>query len=184
MNPPTIEAGKAEWRTWAEGRRLQIDFPTVSRLVTAHLLEWRPLHDAGAVLIYLPLATEIDLTALIDVGVPCVATRTPERGGALTLHALGGALERHRYGFLQPAADAPPVEAVDVDLVLTPGLVFGRSGSRLGRGAGYYDELFTRLPNAYRVGVVPSPLVVSAVPVEKHDVSMHALATELGISVL
>lgn len=184
MTAPDDGAGKAEWRTWAEAQRSQIDFATVSRLVTAHLLEWRPLHDALGVLIYLPLATEIDLTPLVDVGVPCVATRTPERGGALALHALGGPLERHRYGFLQPTADAPPVTADDIDLVLTPGLVFGRSGTRLGRGAGYYDELFTRLSNAYRVGVVPSQLVVPAVPVERHDVSMHALATELGITVL
>ena len=184
MTAPTVGASKADWRTWAEAKRSQVEFPTVSRLVTAHLLAWRRLHEALAVLIYLPLPTEIDLTALVDAGVPCVATRTPERGGALTLHTLGGPLERHRYGFLQPMADATPVSADDVDLALTPGLAFGRFGSRLGRGAGYYDELFTRLPNAYRVGVVPSQLVVPAFPVESHDVAMHALATELGITVV
>lgn len=181
MTAPLSSASKAAWREWAERRRSEVDFATVSRLVTTWLLRWRTVTDANAVLVYLPMGTEIDL-ALVCERVRCVATRTPERRGKLTIHELGSELERHRYGFMQPTAESPLVEESEIDVVLTPGLVFAQSGERLGRGAGYYDELFTRLPNATRIGVVPSQLVVPQIPTEAHDVPMHALVTEIGIT--
>ena len=182
MTRPASTASKDEWRSWARQVRAGVDFGIVSRLVVGRLAEWRTLRAARAVLIYLPLGDEIDVTPLGELAIRVVTTRTPDTGGSLTVHELGGRLERHRYGFLQPAADAPIVADDDVDVVLTPGLSFDRRGGRLGRGAGYYDELFTRLRNARRVGVVPSIAVVDRLPTERHDVPMHHLATELGIA--
>lgn len=154
----------------------------LSPLVVRNLAGMRPLDAGGAVLIYFPLGDEIDLTPLLDSGVNVAATRTPHRGGILDICDATGALETHRYGFLQPAADATVLAPDDIAVVLTPGLVFDLAGTRLGRGAGYYDELFTRLPQAYRVGVVPSTMVVPSLPRERHDVAMHALVTELGFA--
>jgi 5-formyltetrahydrofolate cyclo-ligase len=74
-----------------------------------------------------------------------------------------------------------------VDLVLVPGLGFGRDGARIGFGAGHYDRaLATR-----HGGVMPTLCGVcfsefldplgQAVPMASHDVRMHYVATELGV---
>jgi 5-formyltetrahydrofolate cyclo-ligase len=67
-------------------------------------------------------------------------------------------------------------------VALVPGMLFDRTGGRLGHGAGYYDRLLPGLgPTVPRVGVVPTALVVDALPCEAHDVPMTHLATEAGV---
>ncbi len=181
MAGPSSRASKEEWRTWARSVRSGLDFQELSQRVVVGLLAWEGLQ--GVVLTYHPLADEIDLSPLAESEVELVVTRTPDRG-PLTVHPYASPTEWHRYGFLQPLADAPQVDPVEIDVALVPGLAFDRTGIRLGRGSGYFDELLTRLePGVPRVGIVPSALVVDALPEKPHDVAMTHLATEGGVSV-
>lgn len=179
--PATI-ADKDEWRRWAKAVRKQGIPDSVHRAVTGGIREWLPTARSGSVVLYLPLPDEVDITGVMDDPARSyVLTRTPT-DGPLTLHPSDGPRERHRYGFEQPTADAPVVDPVTVGVVLVPGLAFDRDGQRLGRGAGYYD---TFLPSTQsdvpRVAVVPSWLIVDAIPIEAHDVPMTHFATEHGV---
>ena len=53
-----------------------------------------------------------------------------------------------------------------------PGVVFDYMGNRIGRGRGYYDRLFPKMPNAERIGVCFGEQMVDIVPCEKHDLPM------------
>lgn len=138
----------------------------------------------GWIVTYRALAHEVDISGLEDrpgVG-PFALTRTPATGSDLTVHPVGGAVERHRWGFEQPTAAPPPVPLGLVAVVLVPGLAFDRRGNRLGHGGGFYDRLLAKLPaTTWRVGVTPSEMVVDRLPVEGHDVAMTHLATEAGV---
>ncbi len=181
---PPPGAPKSEWRAWARARRAGIDWASASAAIVAVLAAWEPLAAAGTTLVYLPLPDEVDLTPLRDAGLATrfLATRTPERGGELTVHHLDGPLQVHRHGFLQPHPMTPQVDPEEIDLLLLPGLAFDLYGSRLGRGAGYFDRLLPRCrDDATRVGVVPAELVVDELPVDAHDVRVGVLATEEGM---
>lgn len=150
----------------------------VSVPITAALGAWGRLR--GRVLLYLPMPDEPDLTSI--EGPELNVTRTPDDGGPLTIHRLGGKLERHHLGFDQPIASEPEVEPWTIDMALVPGLAFDRSGHRIGRGAGYYDRLLPKLADdALRVGVAPQAVVVDELPTEPHDATMTHLVTEAGI---
>lgn len=177
--PPT---DKAAWRAWATVRRADVvlDHAAVVRGIEAFLAtlvlgpdEW--------VLTYRPMPGELDLDPLLARH-RCAVTRT-NPGARLTVHAADGPTERHRFGYLQPAAGAPEVPLAAVAVALVPGLAFDRTGVRLGHGAGYYDRLLPGLrPRAPRVGVVPAALLVAAgLPCEAHDVRMTHLASEDGV---
>ena len=181
---PPDDADKAAWRTWARDARSTIDMQELSGAVVDQLLQWPGLRAANRVLIYMPLADEINLTPMLDGDLAdrFVTTRTPDMGGELTIHELGGPLEVHRFGFLQPHASAPEVPPNEIDVALIPGLAFDLWGTRLGRGAGYYDELLQRMGRRpVRIGIVPAALVVDRLPAEDHDEKVRFLATEEGV---
>ncbi len=184
MTQPQPDAGKDDWREWARAQRAGINWDDVSEAIISSLREWIVPSNYQTVLVFLPLAEEVNLNPLIegDADTRFVATRTPDRGGELSLHELGGPLEVHRLGFLQPHDSARRVGADEIDIALLPGLAFDLYGARLGRGAGYFDRfLNSTRKGAKLVGVVPVELVVDRLPAEPHDVPVGFLATEEGV---
>ena len=148
--------------------------------ITSSLRRWQAIGPTTRVLAFDAMGDEPDVFAAADDGI-ALLTRTPD-AGELTVHRADGPMERHLMGYRQPAAGSDQVPLGDIDVVLVPGLAFGRDGSRLGRGRGYYDQLLPRLrPGAVLVGVVPDACVVERVPVEAHDVAVTHLATESGV---
>lgn len=157
--------------------------PAESEAVRAHLAGWLRQLDPSTVLLFAPMAGEVDLLPLRESlpGVVWAITRTPEEGW-LTVHPLGSAMERHRFGYLQPVEEAPLLDPSSIEVALVPGLLFDRRGGRLGRGRGFFDELLTRLGGkVVKVGVTVERRVVDAVPLEPGDVVMDYLATERGV---
>ena len=80
------------------------------------------------------------------------------------------------FGVWEPPATAPAVLPGQIDLVLVPGLAFGRDGSRLGYGGGYYDAFLSETA-ARRIGLAWSGALVDAVPAEPHDQLMDGVVT-------
>ena len=184
MSAPASNASKAQWRDWASSVRSGLDWSALSAATVEGLEKWDRLQHASRVLLYLPMANEIDIRSIMDRDLGCtwLTTRTPDSGTMLTVHELGGPLEVHQFGYLQPHRSAPQVDPLDIDLVLAPGLAFDLWGNRLGHGAGYYDRLLSATRHdAPRVGVVPVAVVVDRLPREVHDVPMTHLATEEGV---
>ncbi len=99
-------------------------------------------------------------------------------------------LQPRAFGLLEPGSIAGErtttaiTAELGVDLVLVPGLAFGRDGARLGHGPGHYDRLLAPVRDAdppRRWGVCFDDFVDpsgAAIPIEAHDVPMHAIVTE------
>lgn len=149
------------------------------------LVVWLADRPPSRVLVYLSMPGELPAERVVSL---CedrhrfFVTRTPP-SGPLTVHGFDAPRERHIFGFEQPVPEAPEVAPRTIDIVLTPGLCFDRSGGRIGWGQGYYDRLLALVrPEALRVGVTLDRLVVDEVPMEAHDLRMSHLATERGVS--
>jgi len=78
-------------------------------------------------------------------------------------------------GLRQPSTDAPEM---DPDIVLTPLLAFDAALNRLGQGAGHYDRVFERLPEAWRIGIAWSVQQVDALATDPWDMPLHGIVTE------
>ncbi len=101
------------------------------------------------------------------------------------------ALEPGRMGLREPPIVGEGVVAPGpehgVDLMLVPGLGFGRDGARIGFGAGHYDRALAQRPPgaaATLVGVCFAEFLDpfgEPIPVAAHDVAMRYVATELGV---
>jgi len=82
------------------------------------------------------------------------------------------------FGAMEPS-DGTPVDPVELDVVLTPGVAFDRAGGRVGYGGGFYDRLFRRTrADAFRVAVASDVQVVGdRLPGGPFDVPVHAVVT-------
>lgn len=76
-----------------------------------------------------------------------------------------------------------PVAPGGLDVAVVPGVAFDLDGRRLGYGGGHFDRLLARLrPSAPVVGVAFSTQVVGRLPADEHDVAVHVLVTEQGVT--
>jgi 5-formyltetrahydrofolate cyclo-ligase len=175
----TIGREKEKWRSIAAGIA-----PTTSEesdAISGVVREVMRRHGWHAVLTFLPMPGEVDLGLLqSDRDLTLAITRTPSKG-PLTVHALEEPLERHPFGYMQPRADASPVDPRGLEVVLVPGLLFARDGGRLGHGKGYYDKLLSSFrPRPYLIGTTVNRRLVDHLPMTERDVWMDGVATETG----
>ena len=149
--------------------------------MTTHLRRWLSERDPSRVLVYLPMAGEVDVTGVVDARHRWFVTRTPGGRQPLTVHSWESPREIHRFGYEQPVGEAESVDPATLDIVLTPSLSFAKDGNRIGWGMGYYDGLFAAAPDVTAVGITLDRLLVDAVPTEEHDRRMDWLATDSGV---
>lgn len=182
MRTPDDPSDKRAWRRAARAARRELDRTAWSAALVEALRQWPPYRRAGTVATFLAFGDEPDLSALHGDGPRFCVPRVDEAAGGLTLHPLGGPLERHRMGMDEPAADAPRIDPADVDLALVPGLAFDLRGVRIGYGGGHYDRLLPLLrPGTPRVGVAHPALLGEALPVEPHDARLSHLVLPDGV---
>ena len=181
MSIENVTAEKAALRErFRLARAARTDTRTRSALICAALED--VLEDAGTVHLFWPLPGEVDLRPLAEhllwagttVVLPAVAgPRRLEHRPFEGAHALVPG----RWGLLEPHASARSVAPADLEVVVVPGLAFGRDGTRLGMGGGFYDA-FLPQTQALRVGVAFEDALLASVPTEPHDVGVEVVVTE------
>ena len=136
--------------------------------------------EASTLLLYYPLADEVDVRTLIreafgggkHVLLPvCV-------GDELELRIYEGesSLAKGSFGIMEPTGRLfAPEHYPDIQLAIIPGMAFDKTGHRLGRGKGYYDRLLPKLTKARRQGICFPFQLLDEVPADTHDIPVHAV---------
>ena len=180
-----VAAEKAAWRRRFRALRAETPPGTLadaSAQIVARLRALPEVATAATVHLFWPLPGEIDLRPLArslraagrTVVLPAVAG---PRALAHRVFDGDGGLVDGPWGLREPAPDARACDPRDLDVVLVPGLAFGRDGSRLGYGGGFYDTFLAETP-ALRVGVCLQSALVATVPALPHDARLDAVVTE------
>jgi len=132
---------------------------------------------AGTVLFYAPLPDELDVLPLMSDGKRfCFPRYQADRVYVAAWVDAAESLVEGQFGILEPPAEATEIPANEVDLVIVPGLAFGKDCYRLGRGRGFYDRWLTELAG-HKIGVGYDHQLIETVPREDHDVQLDGVAT-------
>lgn len=86
--------------------------------------------------------------------------------------------QKGAYGIDELSAHEGATLAEEMDLVFVPGVAFGRSGERIGMGAGYYDRYLIQAPQALRVAIALDDQIFPKLPQKSWDQSVHWIMTE------
>lgn len=87
-------------------------------------------------------------------------------------------LETVYSGLEEPAEEITAAIRRDkIDFLIVPGLVFSRSGYRIGFGGGYYDRYLAGYKGV-AAALASERQVVDSLPVEAHDIPVQKIYTE------
>jgi 5-formyltetrahydrofolate cyclo-ligase len=165
----------------ARSARTSADISAAGTALANH--DWATLCPGQLVTCFVSMATEpptTDLrTKLREIGKD-VALPIMKPGNSLAWGFDGDDLVKNTYGIFEPApAD---VDIAKASAILIPALRVGRDGSRLGRGAGYYDRALANVPThddggPIRICLVFDDEVDDSVPSEPHDAPIDVIVT-------
>jgi 5-formyltetrahydrofolate cyclo-ligase len=139
---------------------------------------------ARTIAFYISFGGEVDTTAPIDralamgkrVVVPVITGDDLE---FYPIESREAGLAEGPYGILQPEIrDLKPFSKEEIDLIVVPGVAFGKKGARLGRGKGFYDRFLGTLPcRAKRIGLAYDIQIIEDLPVTLHDLPVDIVIT-------
>ena len=145
--------------------------------------DWAALCPGQLVTCFVSMATEPPTdqlrTNLRDLGKD-VALPIMKPGNLLAWGFDGTDLVKTSYGIYEPVP--AEIDIAQASAILIPALRIGRDGSRLGRGAGYYDRALADVPThanggPIRICLVFDDEVDESVPSELHDALIDLIVT-------
>lgn len=145
--------------------------------------DWASLCPGNLVTCFVSMATELPTEPirkkLRELG-KVVALPIMKPGRALAWGFDGDDLVKNSYGIFEPAP--AEIDIATASAILIPALRVGRDGSRLGRGAGYYDRALGNVPShadggPLRICLVFDDEVDESVPSEPHDAPIDVIVT-------
>lgn len=152
-----------------------------STAIRERLLGLKEIRSARAIFLFISYGSEVDTHALLD--------HFLESGKDLAVPRIMGSREmiatpftgwddlvKGQLGILTPRGDQSYPGQLDV--AITPGLGFTRTGHRIGYGRGYYDKWFAKHPATRRVAIAYSEQILDEIPVDEKDVLMDRIVTE------
>lgn len=184
---------KKELRKTIQAKRLQLtdqDVITKSRSIFEHLLTLPEFNQASAVMLYMDFRKEVQTEPIIEhclkhgkkVILP-VVSEDKKNLVLIEITSLKNDLTLSSFGILEPVVRPESIRKIeDIDLILSPGVAFDRTGYRLGYGGGYYDRLLSGKHDRIKVWALAFDLqIVEAVPREDYDQQIDGIVTESGI---
>ena len=156
----------------------------------ARLTALEVFQHASVVMLYMPLASEVDLTPVAircfqtgkTVCVPLVDWKRRDMEPVEVTSFDDHVMEVDEHGLRMPRGGAP-IPPNLLDLVVVPGLAFDAHGHRLGRGGGYYDRFLGRLRRtAATIGLGFDVQITDEGPVDDGDVSVDIVVTDRRVT--
>ena len=160
--------------------------------IMREIMSMEAYQQSRVVMGYSSFGSEVDTRPLLEQvlseGKTLVLPKINQASNTLSLHAvsdLQGQMVEGMWGIHEPSPVlCKEVEPHVLDFILIPGLAFDPHGGRLGYGKGYYDKLLSGcLSTGGRPWLVAGAFnfqVIDRVPMEAHDIPIHAVVTESG----
>lgn len=184
------DAIRAEYKT----RRREMDKDTRlerDRRICEYAQGLVSFRFAEYVLLYAATDDEIDIYNIANIalerGKKIAFPRCRKEDHTMKYHIVTSLdqLFPDNYGINEPPEDLPvydPENDTGSAICFVPGLVFDRSGFRLGYGKGFYDRFLSAFKGS-SVGIIYSDFILPEVPRGRFDMKVDILLSEKGVSI-
>jgi 5-formyltetrahydrofolate cyclo-ligase len=138
---------------------------------------------AAAILFFAPLPDELDVWPLMEesiaLGTLCALPffdPKKQHYGARQISHPAAQIVTGKFGVREPDTTGAEIPLEKFNLILVPGVAFDLSGTRLGRGRGFYDRLLAGAAGI-KCGVCYDGQLFPEIPAEPHDAKVDFILT-------
>lgn len=155
-----------------------------SEAVALRLFELLQYQSCSTVFAYFPLSWEVSTAAIIEnaqrenrrIALP----RCSEKENEMCFHLVKkkSDLEDGRFkGIFEPKINLPMAQADESSILLVPAVAYGKNGSRLGKGMGFYDRFLSSFKGT-TVGLCFESCLAQELPETALDRRVQIIITE------
>jgi 5-formyltetrahydrofolate cyclo-ligase len=157
-----------------------------SSLIGRRLFGLDEFKESRTVMFFATFRSEVDTMPMIrktlrmgkKVALPLVRGRSIS---AVEVDNVEKCVAPGAFNIPEPVYGKGRIKPESIDLVLIPGLVFDRSGHRIGYGGGYYDRWLKYFEPCKRVSLAFYSQVMKKIPHTGTDLSVNKIVTEKGV---
>jgi len=148
-----------------------------SKIIIEKIRKLDIYHNSKTVAIYHPVFNEVDLLELLnDDKTFCFPKIISLPNAEMDFFEVGPGFKESIYGIGEPEGNY--VGKNNIDLILVPGLVFSKSGYRIGYGKGFYDKYLNDFGNP-TIGIAYDFQVIDELPHGDRDVRLSMIITSV-----
>ena len=176
---------KKEARTLIKERRMSLSkkyIDVASNKIFEKLLENEDFKNAKIVMSYMDFKNEVKTdkinTFIKNSGKMLVLPKVIDKETMIAIE------DKNQY-IVSPFGNKEPDGEEyrgNIDVIITPGVVFDRNKNRVGFGRGYYDRFFVKYPNAKKIAIAfEKQIIDEGIETDKYDKKVDILITENNI---
>ena len=187
-NPGAMECARLRRQVQTVLRALPVDaFQTESSAIIRHLASWDLVHQAKTIAAFHPSRTEPQIQTLLQAIATSKTLLLPRvlPGNQMEFVHVNDIhldLNSATFGLMEPRLVINSWIGEAPQIILVPGVVFGKFGERIGHGGGYYDRFLSKFPNSITVGVsLNCQFQNHPIPQLPHDIRMSYIVSPIGI---
>lgn len=147
--------------------------------ICTSILEYIKENKFDAILMYCPLAEEVDVMGVFDELIGKLNIFFPRvSGDNMDFYLVNdySMLEEGNFHVMEPLKDCDSLEYLDDNnyLMLVPGICFDEQGYRVGYGKGYYDKYLAKNSDKAitTIGVCYKECMIDSVMPDKYDIKV------------
>ena len=170
---------KSELRKKCKKIRDGLETDLLSEIIIDNLFSLSQFKKTLNVFSYVSFGKEVSTERILALTDKNIFVPKIKNDNLIMCEYFGDNLVKNKFGILEPEFEHIAVPQKN-DIIIIPALTADENFHRLGYGGGYYDKY---LQNTIGVKIVLlyETLLVSSIPVEKHDVEFDILVTEKNV---
>ena len=151
-----------------------------SKKITKYFLSSGILHTLKSLFVYISQPSEVSTCCLIKMAlesdIKVYAPKIIDQHMSAQRLVTVDDLLPGKWGILEPPATIS--SPAHIDLVITPGLAFTKQGTRLGRGAGFYDQWLANNSYGRTMALAYDLTLLDNLPLSQNDIQIDSIVTE------
>jgi len=156
----------------------------LSEKIQKNLFELKEFKNSNTIMFFVNFGSEVNTLPMIKKALQIgkkivlpVINKEKKEIFAVEISDINN-LQPGTFGILEPKDKTKIILEKNIDLIIVPGIIFDKTGNRIGYGGGYYDKWLKKFDIKKRIGLAFDFQVLDSIPYTETDQKVYKIITE------